>query len=449
MRIPRSRLWLCAAVAGLIHVVLFVAIVVRQAIEEPELQLEGRFVKRRPLRQRVLERHVRQPQHAPTLQRAVSVPRATMHRSAVPPPAPHPPAVLASQRMLPSVLLRAIGQGIGVPGAQELRSGRVGVAVTADSDLDLDLELLEVGSMDTGQHRALVVVDPNDRRGLEGYVHLSAVGIDAALRLAEERFGWGAAPAKDTRIPDCRHEADVRALAGLAAELQAHTGLRALVDEDASLDDPRWLDSPLVLLTSLVEFTPTRAEVENLGQYLTSGGLAYVEVVGYHDYATSARGEIRDLSSLRELIRQALASQGLQERVDWRFEPLPMTHPLFSCYYDIDALPANYWRTVNRPKETQVAGYVAKPALDGIPEYVEGVHLDGRLVAIYSQQNYRDFWRRRPEHALTDASDSDSKAYSLRHHPTSDPAIRVGINVVVYALTQEGSLARRYVRRDP
>ena len=39
-------------------------------------------------------------------------------------------------------------------------------------------------------------------------------------------------------------------------------------------------------------------------------------------------------------------------------------------------------------------------------------------------------------------------ASRLRHRPTSDPVIRVGVNVVVYALTQEGSLARRYVKRE-
>ena len=87
------------------------------------------------------------------------------------------------------------------------------------------------------------------------------------------------------------------------------------------------------------------------------------------------------------------------------------------------------------------------PNLDDIPPHLEGVHLDGRLVVVYSQQNYRDFWSRRPERGLTEASGSHVEAnqIDLRHRPSSEPALRVGINLVVYALTQEGSLAQRYV----
>ena len=78
------------------------------------------------------------------------------------------------------------------------------------------------------------------------------------------------------------------------------------------------------------------------------------------------------------------------------------------------------------------------------------IHLDGRLVLVYSQQNYRDFWWRRPERHLTRASEGSIWRFnsSPLHRPSSDPAIRLGINVVVVALTQEGSLARRYVKAN-
>ena len=73
--------------------------------------------------------------------------------------------------------------------------------------------------------------------------------------------------------------------------------------------------------------------------------------------------------------------------------------------------------------------------------------LERRLVAIYSLQNYRDFWSKRPERAIVQGTLSPYRynGYPL-HRPTSEPAIRLGINIVVYALTQAGSLARRYVQ---
>ena len=40
-------------------------------------------------------------------------------------------------------------------------------------EIDLRLELLGVEALDTGRHRALVVIDPKDQRNLQGFLYLS------------------------------------------------------------------------------------------------------------------------------------------------------------------------------------------------------------------------------------------------------------------------------------
>ena len=103
-----------------------------------------------------------------------------------------------------------------------------------------------------------------------------------------------------------------------------------------------------------------------------------------------------------------------------------------------------FWRAVQRFGSNSVS--------DLVPPYLEGVHVGGRLVAVYSQQNYRDFWSRRIERSATGPEETSGTAlrnwayYVERFNMNSTPGIRLGINIVVYALKQEGSLAQRYVK---
>jgi hypothetical protein len=85
--------------------------------------------------------------------------------------------------------------------------------------------------------------------------------------------------------------------------------------------------------------------------------------------------------------------------------------------------------------------------MESMPDYLEGIHVDGRLVAVYSQRNYRDFWSQRIEKSLLQSAGSNRDAFNqwIGTRYSSDRGLRLGINIVVYALTQEGSLARRYV----
>ena len=454
------RLWRFLILALLVHGVLVFTITVRPWEQAPEPELSGKFVKRRPLSQPVLRRSVRQPTPLPTMKRTVpalsAAARPTVQRSLAPPV----PSLLTSRQAAPLLPLRPLSLTRGVPGPRRLRSAPAQVAIRAEDHLDLGLELLDVDALDTGRYRALVVEDPTDKRNLRGFVHFTAVSvpsIDESLGDIFEPFSGGCAGGIGMNIdigdpfyPDCRPSANVRALASLAAELEQQSGVRAVVDEDIDILSPKILSSPFILLTGMAEFQPSEAEMANLGRYLTSGGFAYVEQVGVdvHDWFA---GNYSDLAGLRYLVRGALESQGLHEGDDWSFEPLPMDHPLFHSFYDISLIPTNYWQAIYvdiRGESEGQPGAIQPPTDEHIPPYLEGIHLNGRLVLVYSQQNYRDFWNRRPERALTDLPEYrlQNWAYLPFHKPSSEPAIRLGINVVVYALTQEGSLARRYVQ---
>ena len=464
MKQNRRRLWYFLSIAVGVHLVLILAIAVRTWHEEPEPSLSGAFVKRRPLRQQVLERRVTSPYPVRIVRRSVSAPRPFARAVAQRSMAPPAPQLLASREFAPQLPTRPVDLARGIPGSGRIRSTAAEIAVQSKDNIDLGLELLDVDAMDTGRYRAMVVVDPENRKGLQGFVHFSAVSIPSAManvgrsgihplglaRAADEELVWAG---------DWRQSANIRALKGLATELEAETKLKAIVDKDLTLLSPEIQESPFILLSSMVEFDPSPEEVEALGRYLVSGGFAYVEYVG-RDRHSFVTGEIRDLISLRSFITKALASQGFSEGVDWSFEPIGKDHPLFHCYYDIESLPVNFWEAVyidimgGYEIYSRGTGRGIAPPLRKIP-VLEGVYIEGRLVAIHSQMNYRDFWYRRAERALTDAPSyilgtpgGSEVHYSIVpwHKPISDPAIRVGINIVIYALTQEGSLARRYVK---
>ncbi len=455
-----QRWWSFVGLALLIHGVLVVAITYREVLERPEPVLSGKFVKRRPLQQPYLERRVERPASLPVLKRSVTASRPTARSAVQYALAPVHPPLLGTRLEVPALPPRPVSFARGLPSSGRLRSPPAEVSVQAADHLDLGLELLDVEHLDTGRYRALVVQDPSDRRNLEGYVHFSAVAIPSVRRLEGENWGrWRArVVARDvdremSDLPDLRHSANIRALASLAAELEEQTGLKAVVDEDLDLPSPEVLESPFILLTSGRPFEPSAVEAEQLGIYLVSGGFAYVEQVGA-PMMEWMQGTYSDLLSLRDLIRMALATQGLGEGTDWSFEPLAPDHPLFHSYYDIDTLPTSYWRAIyanvsGLNKGLVKGGLEPSPTFEGIPPYLEGIHLEGRLVLVYSQQNYRDFWWRRPERHLTRAAENLiwNANFAPLHRPSSDPAIRLGINVVVFALTQEGSLARRYVKR--
>jgi hypothetical protein len=324
------------------------------------------------------------------------------------------------------------GGGIG-PG---LRAGAVGGQRAGVDEIDLGLELLGVEALDTGRERAVVIVDPRDRRGLKGFLYLASVHSEAIER-AELDNPYILRTNMRLTNGASRQMAEREILQGLADRMTERTQVRVEVLDGLPLADPRLLQVPFVLLTAITPFTVTEAEAVNLGRYLTSGGFLWIENVAQAQVV--GNGYTSDLPALRELVRSALAAVGCREGKDWHFTRLGMDHPLFHCYYDLASLPMGFhdWPYT----------YLG-PRYHYSPEYLEGIQLNGRLAGIYSQKDYADFWAGEAEfiREADEAANLANGRFSIGGEELKP--YDLGVNVLVYALTQEGSLARRLVAAE-
>ncbi|MFA6108970.1 MAG: DUF4159 domain-containing protein, partial [Candidatus Latescibacterota bacterium] len=233
-----------------------------------------------------------------------------------------------------------------------------------------------------------------------------------------------------------RQVSERRMLQGLADRMTEQTQVRVEVLDGIPLDDPRLLQVPFVLLTATQPFVVTPAEAANLGRYLTSGGFLYVENVAPAQVV--GNGYTSELLALRELVRSALAAVGCREGKDWSLTRLAMDHPLYHCYYDLGSLPMGFY---DWP-------YLYTGAREHYsPDYLEGIQVGDRLAGVYSQKDYADFWAGQAELIRErDQASNFQGRFNLGGEELKP--YDLGINVLTFALTQEGSLARRLVAAE-
>ena len=214
----------------------------------------------------------------------------------------------------------------------------------------------------------------------------------------------------------------------LADLLSERTGVRAHVLDGLALSDPRLRSIPFLLFTASDPFELPAAEVLNLGRYLASGGFLYAEVTS-SPLHTEWLSEV-DLPALRRLVRDALTTAGKLEGRDWEFVRFSADHPVYHCYYEMDAPPLGYYEP-----------------LDGVPDYLEGIELHGRLAGIYSRKAYADAWAQ-----SEGAADLAGRPYEFLAAAAGigerEAALRLAVNILVYALTREGSLAQQLVAAE-
>jgi len=277
---------------------------------------------------------------------------------------------------------------------------------------DLRLALLDVDAMDFGRYRGLVVVDPEDKKEIKGFLKLATVYVESMM---ESPF-WDATG----RLSTAREDLSTRALQNLAEAMNEYTHVRTEVLDPIPITDERLYEVPFVLISAERAFRWTDAEARSLGRYLLSGGFAYVEDAGWGLRTSSG-------PPLREFVREALRSQGLVEFKDWRFEVLEEDHPVLHCFFDFEGLPVGFYETGHN--------YL------GISRELtwQGVRIGGRWVLIFSEKDYRDWWARRNELEGWRRPGCEGKGLERYY--------QLGVNLLVFALTQEGGIAERYVAR--
>jgi len=434
-------LYISMALSLVLHLLLIFAEAPKWDIlpaKENELPLQ-KYVKhqlpaQRPLARRIFPAPVQRPMARKPAAR--STPRAALR------PAPLTTTRQLSQGLpiplvatLPPVTLPPTPLAMLLPShiGPAFQSGAVQGARAGAEEIDLGLELLGVEALNTGQHRAVVVVDPKDRQEIKGFLYLSGV-CSPSLERAE----------RDSPIPRRisnlrpkglgeRQMAERETLQGLADRMSAHTQVHVQVRDQLSLDDPQLMEVPFLLLTVNNTFSFTEAEAANLGRYLVSGGFLYAEVASRP--RRLGNDHTVDWPALRQLIRSGLALAGYREGKDWQFVRLEPEHSLFHCFYDIDSLPRGFW-------DWPYVGYNPQYLS---PEHIEGILVGEQLVGLYSLKDYADF--RGGEAERIRAGDRAANLANGRFSIGGEELrpYDLGINVLVYALTREGSLAQRLV----
>ena len=178
----------------------------------------------------------------------------------------------------------------------------------------------------------------------------------------------------------------------LAWELQRRTSVEVVPEaRGLALTSPRLFDQPFLYFGGDGEFPAlSAAEVEALRRYLTFGGFLLADA----NDGSSGRGF--DASFRRELARVLPGSA---------LEPVPSAHVLFKTFFLLDSAPGRLF----------------------LHPQLQMVNLGTRAAVVYSQNDLAGAWER-----------DESGAYAYEVSPGGEPqrelAVRVGINICMYAL---------------
>jgi hypothetical protein len=126
------------------------------------------------------------------------------------------------------------------------------------------------------------------------------------------------------------------------------------------------------------------------------------------------------------MYKGALATQGYVLGRDWVFERLPGTHPIFHCFFDFDDIPTGY--IGNYVRSAQYPAYLQSGLI--------GVITGDRLLGTYSHRMHVASWYGK----------GFSGGESTEQLPQRQRALEFGINTIIFALTQEGSITHRVMQ---
>jgi hypothetical protein len=261
----------------------------------------------------------------------------------------------------------------------------------------------DIEALYEGGHKAMIVTDPVDRRVIEGFCPL-LLARPRSLSVLGGR-GGGASVWKNLKVALGEVADSVRAWTGMDAQVAGHIRF----DNGALLNAP-WVATPI----PDARVAATGSESANMARYLSTGGFVFLE------NAWGLLGPDFDFNAAcRQLAQDVMSSAGLQHDRDWGYERLPQSHPLYHCYYDFDSLPVGM--------DSLMMSYRG----GAINDYLEAITIEGRTWILFSQKGY-----------LLGIHDFRPGGY----YPglaNIEPMLQLCANTIIFALTQEGSLALR------
>ena len=259
-----------------------------------------------------------------------------------------------------------------------------------EKQISMKEEMISIDDLDTGQFKAMIIQDPSNKQDISGFVYIATA--------------WGT----QLRPPDDLK----RAVINLVEAVNRYTNINAKVDSHLFLDSRKLFETPFVYIVADEAFEITEIERRNLGEYLRNGGFVVC------DNGTPLFEYGQAEASLKQMLRNALGA-------DAKFLPIPNDNPLYHSFYDFDDGPPQGFensdmavvKTTNDDRTRQKATTMTNQV-----HFLEGIWLENRLVAVYSDKGYAYLWK-----------DFDN----------NEPQLKMGVNMVVFALTQEGSIAQQ------
>ena len=239
----------------------------------------------------------------------------------------------------------------------------------------------------SGQFQAMVRYEnPADPQSIQGFVHLGQI---QSMRVNQAGAAGGGANTGE----------QLRQLDALVYALETFTQVRADVAPSLTYADPRLLDLPIVLPLS----PPNESEMEHLSRYLMEGG--FVLSFGM------------PFDAFREGLEKYAHLVWGQEM--WT-EYLTESHPLFTAYFPLKGVPRT--ERALTPEDTS-AQQEGSPRVR--QDRMLGLFVKGRLAGV-------EFYM--PPRPVGRTEQYEDTAQS-----------QLAVNIVIFALTQEGSLTRRRV----
>ena len=276
-------------------------------------------------------------------------------------------------------------------------------AMQPKDNVNMSLEMVDIDALDTGRYHAMVIQDPRDKRNIKGFFHM-AIAYSESMRLTDHHG---------------QEHRTVHAFRRLVKAINKYTNIRADITNRITFDSREMMKIPWVYSLTVTTFQLTESEAFYLGKYLLSGGFLVTDIT-HHGYVSTVPVAI----AIRQEVIDALESQGMMHEKDWEFERLPNSHPVYHCFFDFDSGPPMCGdRLIITEKQPDLYTH----------DYLEGVNIDHRLVAIVSQKWLANPWG-------DWGPDGANSGYS---HLDPTRPFQFGVNLVVFALTQEGSITNR------
>ena len=213
--------------------------------------------------------------------------------------------------------------------------------------------------------------------------------ISGRIRIA---YVWGERLIPPVNLP--------RGIINLMEAMNRYTKIQTSLEKHLLLSSPRLLEMPFVFVSTADIIELTETEKNNITQYFRNGGFMFL------DNAQPDPDFSKSGASLKQLLRDTIPNA--------RFVPIPNNHPLYNSFFTFTDGP---------PYGAEVRTFGRGSIMGKQVLYLEGVWFKGRLVAVYSDKGYIIRWN---------------------EGRNNEPQLRIGVNIVVFALTQEGGIATKY-----